>query len=574
MQKGPLLRRFLAGLVGLLITAPLALALLVALAFAGHTGPLARVLSGGDSLLELVDELRNPAEPDSGAPSDPNRLVITHGVASGDVTDRSAVIWARANGPATMHIAADAFGWLAIPEPSPIVVDATHDFTGHVVIRDLQPDTAYSYRVWFTRVSDSGGTISSDVEPGSFRTAPLADRPAAVTLLFGGDLGGGGNCRLADRGYPIFNAMAQLNPTLVLALGDMIYADNTCTRRGPNGVSYVPGSFRPVDHPTVDWREPAQTLPTYWGHWRYNRADLGLQRLLAAAPVFAMWDDHEIINDSGGSWATWRAGTEDRLGYPNLVAAARDSFFAYWPVARRTDDPNRLYRSFHWGQDVDLIMLDVRSYRSRNNEEDTPDHAKTMLGAEQLAWTKRELATSRATWKIVTTGVPLSAPTGGLAVPLFGRDGWASGAGPDAFARTGFERELLDLLGFLDDQRIENVVFLGADMHQALAIRYAIDLNGDGRTLRFHEFIAGPFSAVPRADVPALDPTLSPTLLYGEGGFFNFGYIRIERAPDGVPRLSFSVRDTEGTIRPASVLQLDPASATSPEQANERADAS
>ena len=31
-------------------------------------------------------------------------LVLTHGIASGDVTDSSAVIWARASGPAQMHV--------------------------------------------------------------------------------------------------------------------------------------------------------------------------------------------------------------------------------------------------------------------------------------------------------------------------------------------------------------------------------------------------------------------------------------------------------------------------------------
>jgi alkaline phosphatase D len=206
-------------------------------------------------------------------------------------------------------------------------------------------------------------------------------------------------------------------------------------------------------------------------------------------------------------------------------------------------------------------MLDIRSYRSRNDELDTSDRAKTMLGAEQLAWVKRELAASRATWKLVTTGAPLSAPTGGLAAPLFGRDGWASGSGPRDAPGTGFERELVDLFAFLDEQRIENVVFLGADIHQALAVRYTVDLNNDGSPLRVHEFIAGPFSSAPRIDVPTLDPTLNPTLLYGEGGFFNFGHIQIERGSDEVPRLHFSIRDADGAVRPASVLQLDPVGA-------------
>ncbi len=344
----------------------------------------------------------------------------------------------------------------------------------------------------------------------------------------------------------------------MLTLGDMIYADNACASRGPDGASYVPGLFRPVDDPAIDWRDPIQTLPTYWGHWRYNRADRALQRLLASSPVYAMWDDHEVINNFGGSWENWRPGADDRPGYPNLVAAGREAFLAYWPIARRQDDPNRLYRSFRWGRDVDLIMLDVRSYRSRNDESDTPERAKTMLGSEQLAWVKRELAESRATWKLVAAGVPLSAPTGGLGAVLYGRDGWASGTGSPAFSRTGFERELLDLLRYLDEQRIANVVFLNGDLHFALALRYSLDLDGDGRPLTFHEFVVGPFSATPRGGPPELDPTLQPTLLYGEGGFFNFGYVQVERGEDGEVRLNFSVRGVDGMPRRGSLVELTP----------------
>src|SRR5437016_2107046 len=121
-------------------------------------------------------------------------------------------------------------------------------------------------------------------------------------------------------------------------------------------------------------------------------------------------------------------------------------FFNYTPIARNAEEPWRIYRSFRWGRDLELFLLDDRSYRSRNDLPDIAQNHKTMLGAEQLAWLKKGLADSDATWKLIACEVPLSVPTGGAAAHIWGRDGWANGTSFDFAAETGFERELLDLL--------------------------------------------------------------------------------------------------------------------------------
>jgi alkaline phosphatase D len=179
-----------------------------------------------------------------------------------------------------------------------------------------------------------------------------------------------------------------------------------------------------------------------------------------------------------------------------------------------------------------------------------------MLGPEQLAWIKNELVRSDATWKIVASSVPLVAPTTGVSAALLGRDGWANGSGPEILARTGFERELLDLLHHLDAQRVKNLVFVGADIHQPLATRLTVDLDGDGVPLAFHEFIVGPFSAGLRLGPIELDPTLSPEILFTESGHFNFGHIQVDRAPAGRPRLIFENRGEDGAVRPGSRVEL------------------
>ncbi|MGZ9275288.1 MAG: alkaline phosphatase D family protein, partial [Nitrospira sp.] len=160
-----------------------------------------------------------------------------------------------------------------------------------------------------------------------------------------------------------------------------------------------------------------------------------------------------------------------------------------------------------------------------------------------------------ATWKVVSTDVPLSVPTGSK----FGRDAWANGDSIDPAARTGFEYELLDLMRFLDDHQVKNVVFLAADVHFAAQLRYSIDPNGDGNPLIIHELIAGPLAAMRRqAPSPGFDSTLRPAVLYTEGGLFNFGYVRIARQADGHPHLIAEVYDDRGERRPGATLDLTP----------------
>jgi alkaline phosphatase D len=179
-----------------------------------------------------------------------------------------------------------------------------------------------------------------------------------------------------------------------------------------------------------------------------------------------------------------------------------------------------------------------------------------MLGRRQLEWLKRGLSSSKAVWKVVSSDVPLSVPTGSSAL---GRDGWANGTDPAVSPQTGFERELLDLVRFLDDKNVKNVVVMATDVHFPATIKYELDANGDGDMLVFHELTAGPLSASPRPEPPSkLDPTLNPVLLYAEGGIFNFAYVRIEEGAGGKARFIADVRGEDGQPRPRSLLELVP----------------
>ena len=59
--------------------------------------------------------------------------------------------------------------------------------------------------------------------------------------------------------------------------------------------------------------------------------------------------------------------------------------------------------SFSWGPNLNLLILDARSYRSPNNLVDTAENNKTMLGDEQLKWLEQSLSNSSTTWKVVSS---------------------------------------------------------------------------------------------------------------------------------------------------------------------------
>jgi alkaline phosphatase D len=528
---------------------------------------------------------------------------ITHGIASGDVTDTSAIIWSRVNNqPAQMNVEYDTNANFTNPLSKTAQANSTTDFTAHAKLDGLKPDTQYYYRVWFMGADidknsyssnndlSSTSNVSEQVEVGTFRTAPssnMTTNSRAISFIWSADLGGQSYCRNADEGgYSIFKSMQSLNPDFFIANGDMIYADWACPAQGPiffNNTSNqnvtwtnIPGNFKSIADPLVDWNNITEVRSIFMDHWKYNRNDTYFKEFLRNVSMYSQWDDHEIINDFGAKWPYWNLFTVNREGYPNIINEGRNAFFYYSPLDidnsnnndTATDHDKHIYRSFGWGKDLDIFLIDARSYRSHNHLADTSDSNKTMLGDEQLQWLKRELSNSNATWKVISSDVPISIPTGSNA-SILGRDGWANGNETNNYSYyTGFERELSDLLKLIDEQNMKNIVFITTDVHFPAFIKYNFDLNNDGNTTEVYELISGPLSAlrtVSLADAsrlglpfPKSDGTFNPSILYEEGNIFNFGHIRIENGDNAKPHLIADIRDENGIARPGSMLDLIP----------------
>jgi alkaline phosphatase D len=500
-------------------------------------------------------------------------LIISHGIASGDITDDSAIVWSRSNRDAQMHVEYDANSNFSQPKSTNTAMlnNQTTDYTTLVKLEGLSPDTLYYYRVWFSIPPLSQGnkitSLTSNTLAGSFRTSPdpSVSSNKTISFIFGADLGGQKHCRQVDKGgYSIFEKINEISPDFFIANGDMIYAADECPVQGPSDDwKNIPGDFSGIADPEISWTNVDQVRDTYLKHWQYNRADPYLQGFLQNTSMYSQWDDHEVINDFGALWSYWNSFNNDREGYSNIVNEGRKAFFDYSPIDRNLDDTNRIYRSFNWGPYLDLFILDGRSYRSPNNIADTPENNKTMLGSEQLEWLEQGLINSSAIWKVISSDIPISVPTGANA-SILGRDGWANGNETNFSSKTGFERELQQLLEFLDNNNIKNVVFVTTDVHFPANILYEVDANNDGEKLMFHEIISGPLSAFrfgtpAGAPIPKLDTTFNPKILYEEGGIFNFGHVEVQKKPeDNLVHLTAQIVDNNGLTRPNSTLDLKP----------------
>ena len=139
---------------------------------------------------------------------------LAQGVASGDVTSRSARIWLRTLGAARVELEwapdgqREGTGRRLVTTTSP-----EQDFTATVLINDLQPSTRYRYRVTARRTDvPSAREIVEETGSGTFRTAPADEASVPFTFLWSGDLGGQKRCRDLWVGYPIFYRMLQARP--------------------------------------------------------------------------------------------------------------------------------------------------------------------------------------------------------------------------------------------------------------------------------------------------------------------------------------------------------------------------
>ena len=235
----------------------------------------------------------------------------------------------------------------------------------------------------------------------------------------------------------------------------------------------------------------AETLDEFRGNFRYNLLDENVRRLQSEVAQIWQWDDHEVMNN----WSPGRDLAADNRyrekDVLKIATRAKQAFLEYSPIPVGSN----IYRKIAYGPLLDVFMLDMRSYRAANsyNLQKARSGETLYLGDRQIAWLKKELAASKAMWKVIASDMPI-----GLDV-ADGKDAQgrtifensANGNGPVL----GREFEIADLLRFMKARGIRNTVWLTADVHYTAAHYYNPEGAQFKEFLPFWEFVSGPLHA-------------------------------------------------------------------------------
>jgi alkaline phosphatase D len=398
------------------------------------------------------------------------RIVVMHGFA--DYT--SVMLWVQTerSGAVAIDVTPESGG---DAKHLTTQADAANDNVVAVRVPGLAPGAAYRYRI------DAGG----ETRDGVVRTQRYwnsASDAAEITIAIG-------SChyvanpnpvfRGSGSGYQIFDAIAAKRPDMMLWLGDNVYLQ------------------------TPDFLDPSAMAARY----RQVRAFPQLERLFAATAHIAILDDHDFgPNDTDGSYVL--KGESLRL------------FQRYWPNPSFGLPGVAGAFGFARVGDVDLFLLDDRTYRYPNAYPDVPE--KTMFGAAQFEWLKQALVSSRARIKIVAGGSQF----------------WNSASRFEGLHR--FPSEQKRLAEWLLAARIDGVIFVSGDRHFGELLKVA-----RAGAYPLYEFTSSPLTSTPATKLDRAEhdnPDVVAGTLRTER---QFGLIRIS-GPGSDRRIALEAYDSNG----------------------------
>jgi alkaline phosphatase D len=225
----------------------------------------------------------------------------------------------------------------------------------------------------------------------------------------------------------------------------------------------------------------ALTLENYRDKYKLYRSDPALRKVQAKFPTIILWDDHEVQDNYAGGAPGGGLPPEKRYSAARRRAAER-AFFESMPYRPRSKD--RVYRRLQFGRTVDLIVMDQRQYRADQPCGDAVapacadwDQPRNFLGRKQMGWVKDQLRTSKAAWKVMANELMIM-PAKVLGDAYFTFDSWQ-----------GYPREREELLAFIRDRKIKDVVFVTGDIHTFIAGDVRTDM-GKGQSVAL-EFVGG-----------------------------------------------------------------------------------
>jgi alkaline phosphatase D len=359
-----------------------------------------------------------------------------HGVASGDPLKDRVIIWTRITPVDSVlsisvrwEISSDE-SFANVLYTDTVSTSPAKDYTVKVDVTDLRPGTIYFYRFF---------SLGKTSMIGRTKTLPEKS-PDSVTFAVV-------SCANWEFGY--FNAFARIGERevdAVLHLGDYIY-------------EYATGKYgnKNSDRKNLPAHE-AVSLNDYRTRYSQYHLDAGLRSARQQQPFITIWDDHEVANDVYSQGAQNHQPEEG--DFMTRKEAAKKAYYEWMPIR----EGEKLYRTFQFGDLVDLIMLDerlearVKPLDSLNDPAYNKEY-RTMLGQEQLGWFQGELKDGNA-WKIIGNQVMFSPLDQSAADPNHGinLDSWG-----------GYPLERNKIAEFIQSNSIKDIVFLTGDTHSSWA---------------------------------------------------------------------------------------------------------
>jgi alkaline phosphatase D len=292
--------------------------------------------------------------------------VFKHGVASGDPTADSVVLWTRltADGEQTVRwqLASD-LGFATVLKQGSVITNAQRDHTVKLLAEDLEPGAVYYYRFLL------GDTISPI---GRTRTLPRGSLDRLGIAL--------ASC--SNYAFGFFNAYDAIatdaNVDFVLHTGDYIY------EYGQDGwgddVAQTLGRRHQPAHEIV-------SLSDYRTRHAQYKADAGSQAMHAAHPLLACWDDHESANNP------WTGGAQNHQqekegSWETRRAASIQAYYEWMPIrepewlAQQGRSRMQFWRSYSFGDLATLFTLETR-HTARAEQIDYLAYATKITNADE-----------------------------------------------------------------------------------------------------------------------------------------------------------------------------------------------
>lgn len=332
-----------------------------------------------------------------GGGDDPQPPRFDYGVASGDPLADRVILWTHAqfgamadDVPLTWEVASDA-AFASLAASGTARATAATGYTVKVDASGLSAGKDYFFRFRWNQ-------FSSPV--GKTRTLPAAGATSLALAVL--------TCSNYPAGY--FHAYAEAAKSAAkyaVHLGDFIY------EYGADGYASADAvALGRVSQPATECIK----LDDYRKRYAQYRSDPDSKAFHATMPVIAVWDDHEVANDSFANGAeNHTEGAEGR--FTDRRAAAVQAWHEWLPVrAPDATDLLKIYRSFDFGGLAAMHMLETRLIgRDKQitfTELLNPATASTamatlasptrsMMGSVQLKWLEGQFAASNATWQVL-----------------------------------------------------------------------------------------------------------------------------------------------------------------------------